>query len=313
MIGITALVPAEVIYSCGESALDLNNFVPNSKLEPEDKLCAWTAIWRELVLRGEVRIDKLVVVAGGDCYNALVEGEKIELAGKPTHYFTYPFDGNIEVMKEQLEALAEFLGGFSSEAFDEVAELKKLALEVHEMRCNGEVGAEQGFLIEVSGSDLMGSLEKYRSALEAVEEKEVDYEYRVALLGIPPIYPDFHAFLQELGLHVVFDEMPFEFIRHSGKSIREVARSYASYTFAGHIKHRLRFLESQLRRHHVDAIIHFQQFACHHKLEDRLLRDYLNNKLGYPYITIEADLPSATPQQARLRLEAFAERLREVW
>lgn len=312
MIGITALVPAEVVYSCGEAALDLNNFVPTSKLEPEDKLCAWTAIWRELVLRGEVRIDKLVVVAGGDCYNALVEGEKIELAGKPTHYFTYPFDGNAKAMEEQLEALADFLGGLSSESFDEVAELKKLALEVHEMRCSGEVGAEQGFLIEVSGSDLMGSLEKYRSAIEEIKEGEVDYEYRVALLGIPPIYPDFHAFLQELGLHVVFDEMPFEFIRHSGKSLREVARSYASYTFAGHIARRLEFLESQLRRHRVDAVIHFQQFACHHKLEDRVLRDYLHGKLGYPYITIEADLPSPTPQQARLRLEAFAERLREV-
>jgi benzoyl-CoA reductase/2-hydroxyglutaryl-CoA dehydratase subunit BcrC/BadD/HgdB len=313
MIGITALVPAEVIYSCGEAALDLNNFVPNSKLEPEEKLCAWTAIWRELVLRGEVKIDKLVVVAGGDCYNALVEGEKVELAGKPTHYFTYPFDGDSKVMQEELNALAEFLGGIKEEAFDEVAELKKLALEIHEMRCNGEVGAEKGFLIEVSGSDLMGSLEKYRSAIEEVKEEEVDYEYRVALLGIPPIYPDFHAFLQEVGMHVVFDEMPFEFIRHSGKNLKEVARSYANYTFAGHIKHRLRFLESQLRRHRVDAIIHFQQFACHHKLEDRILRDYLYEKLGYPYMTIEADLPSPTPQQARLRLEAFAERLREVW
>ena len=313
MIGITALVPAEVIYSCGEAALDLNNFVPKSRIEPEEKLCAWTAIWRELVLRGEVRVDKLIVVAGGDCYNALVEGERLELAGKPTHYFTYPFDGDTKAMLRELEALAGFLGGVQEEAFDEVAELKRQALEVHEMRCNGELGAEKGFLIEVSGSDLMGSLEKYRSALENMEEEEVDYEYRVALLGIPPIYPDFHAFLQSIGLHVVFDEMPFEFIRHSGRSMREVARSYAGYTFAGHIKHRLKFLESQLRRHRVDAVIHFQQYACHHKLEDRLLREHLHEKLGYPYITIEADLPSPTPQQARLRLEAFAERLREVW
>ncbi|WP_457555877.1 2-hydroxyacyl-CoA dehydratase family protein [Candidatus Pyrohabitans sp.] len=312
MIGITALVPAEVIYSCGEAALDLNNLVPGSKLEPEDKLCAWTAIWRELVLREEVKIDKLVVVAGGDCYNALVEGEKLELAGKPTHYFSYPFDGSAEAMRQQLEALAEFLGGIRREAFDEVAELKKLALEVHEMRCDGELSAERGFLIEVSGSDLMGSLEKYRSALEGAEEEDVDYDYRVALLGIPPIYPDFHAFLQKLGMHVVFDEMPFEFIRHSGRSLKEVAKSYAGYTFAGHIAHRLSFLESQLRRHAIDAVIHFQQFACHHKLEDRLLREHLHEKHGYPYITIEADLPSPTPQQARLRLEAFAERLREV-
>jgi len=311
-IGITALVPPEVVYACGCSALDLNNLVPESRLVPGDKLCAWSAVWRELVLRREVEIDGLVVVAGGDCYTSLVDAQRIELAGVRAHHFIYPFSGDRRFMREQVEALAEFLGEPEEGVMDEVAELKAMAMQVHRMRARGEVGSEQGFRIEVSASDLMGSPERYREALAALEEAEVSWEHRIALLGVPPIYSDFHALLQEMGMQVVFDEMPYEFIRHTGRSMAEVARSYAGYTFALHIRRRLEFLRKQLRRHRVEAAVHFHQYACHHRLEDPLLRG-LCEELGIPYLSVEADLPGRTPEQVRLRLEAFAERLSEGW
>jgi len=311
VVGITALVPPEVIYACGCRALDVNNLVPSSGLVPKDKLCAWTAIWRDLALMRRIRMDRLVVVAGGDCYNAIVDGERVERSGIATHYFAYPFNGSKSRMREELLKLCQFLGSkMDEDVFDRIAELKKRALEIDRLRTRGKVDSHTGYLTALSGSDMAGGMERYERMLDEVEVGEVDYEHRVALLGTPPVYTDFHSFLEELGLHVVYDEMPYEFIRHTGRTLGQVACSYASYTFARSISTRLGFLKSELKRRDVDGVIHFHQFACHHKLEDPVLREELG-KLGYSFITIEADLPSHTPEQTKLRLEAFRERLGE--
>ncbi|MEK6977706.1 MAG: 2-hydroxyacyl-CoA dehydratase family protein [Candidatus Hydrothermarchaeota archaeon] len=312
MIGITALVPPEVLYASGKSPLDLNNLVPESRINPREKLCAWTAIWRELVIRGGLDLEGLVVVAGGDCHNAIVDGERVELSGIPTHYFLYPFDGSPQLLEAQLEDLVEFLGGIKDRrTFDTVRALKKRALALDRRRVRGEAAASDGFLLQVSTSDMLGGLEAYEERLAEMEAGDgaVEFKHRIALLGIPPIYPDLHAFLQSLGLHVVYDEMPYEFIRLTGSDLGEVARNYAGYTFAGKIQRRLGFIEKELKRRRVDAVIHFQQFACHHRLEDPIMRERLNRGLGYPYLGIEGDMPSKLPEQVKLRLEAFAERL----
>ncbi len=314
MIGITALVPPEVIYACGECSLDLNNFVPHSDIKPGDKICAWTAIWRDLILTGKVKIDSLIVIAGGDCNNAIVDGEKIELSGIKTLYLMYPFDGSKRLMRMQIDRMLEFLGGIKDRGiFRETLRIKKQALRLDELRVEGRAPANEVFQVEVCGSDLMSDLSKYEAAIKAVVEREVDFKHRVALLGTPPIYPDFHEYLQGTGLHVVYDEMPYEFIRLGGKNLEEIATNYRNYTFARNIKFRIEFIENELKRREAEAIIHFQQFACHHKLEDPILRQHFNKKLGIPYITVEADLPGKTPEQVKLRLDAFAERLRGRW
>lgn len=314
MIGITALVPPEVIYACGERSLDLNNFVPHSDLNPKDKICAWTAIWRDLVLSGAIKIDSLIVIAGGDCNNAIVDGEKIELSGIKTLYLMYPFDGSKRLMRMQIDKMLDFLGGVKDRGiFREILRLKKQALRLDELRVAGKAAAGEVFQVEVCGSDLMSDLGKYEEAIKSVVEIEAETTYRIALLGTPPIYPDFHEYLQSIGLQVVYDEMPYEFIRLCGKNLEEIASNYRNYTFARNIKFRIEFIESEIKRRKVDAIIHFQQFACHHKLEDPLLRQHFNKELGIPYITIEADLPGRTPEQVKLRLDAFAERLGGRW
>jgi hypothetical protein len=310
-IGITALVPPEIVYATGNVPLDINNFVPTSTVAPRDKLCAWTAIWRDLTLLGKIEMDKLVVVAGGDCNNAVVDGEKLELAGIDTHYFMYPFDGSAMALREELDKLVDFLGGSLNEGtIKMIGALKRKAMETDSLRVRGKVSSKVGFNIIVSGSDLAGNPELFKKKMEETMKSEISYDYRVALLGTPPIFSDFHEFLEQLGLHVVYDEMPYEFLRLEGSSLQEIAESYRDYTFARNISHRISFVKKELKKREVDGVIHFHQFACHHKLEDPILRNALN-KEGYPYITIEADLPSKTPQQTALRLEAFKERLGE--
>ncbi len=311
-IGITALVPPEIIFASNNSPMDLNNFVPGSKISPSDKLCAWTAIWRELAKRGVINVKKLVVVSGGDCNNAIVDGERLELSGIDTHYFTYPFDGSIRRLKAEIQRLGEFLGdNLDKGVFKRVREIKKDALEIDGSRVNEEISSEDGFRIEVSGSDLSGDLDNFKEKIENVSPKIGNSAYRVALLGTPPIFNDFHRYLDSIGLHVVYDEMPYEFIRHSGADLISLAESYSRYIFARNIAYRLKFIKRELHKREVDGIIHFHQYACHHKLEDPILRESLNLREGYPYITIEADLPSKTPEQTRLRIEAFKEMMGE--
>lgn len=307
-IAITALVPPELIYACGGKPFDVNNVIPGSKKYPRNKLCAWTAIWQEMLSKREIEIDSLIVVAGGDCHNALVDGQKVAMSGIPTHFFFYPFDGSPEYLESQLLKLSDFMGGIKSpEKAGEVRELKKIGLKIDQKRARGKLSSSDAFHILISFSDLAGDIDKFRETISAVNETDIDIDInnRIALIGVPPIYHDFHDVAQSLGLHVVFDELPYEFIRHSGTGIHELARDYCNYTFARPLDFRIKFLQEELKKRKVGGVVHYTQFACHHMLEDDIMR----SNLEYPMLTIQGDLPGNTPEQIKLRLEAFREAL----
>jgi len=304
-IGITALVPPELIYLTGNLPLDLNNFVPYTEYFPKQKLCAWTAIWRDIVITKRV-VDKVVVVAGGDCHNSLVDGQKIEMHGIPTHYFFYPFSGNEAMLEDEFGKLLEFLGEPKfPEAFKIVHAVKELGRKIDGLRLLGRISAKPAFDFLVKLSDLGGSPESMLKMAKAIEETELSHLPRVALLGVPPIYRDFHEVAENSGLHIVFDELPYEFLRLGGMNLKELVKSYATYTFARPLAFRINFLKKELERRKIEGIIHYTQYACHHVLED----DVLRRELPYPFLTVQGDLPGKTPAQVRLRLEAFAERL----
>ncbi len=311
-LGITALLPPELIFSCDAHPIDLNNFVPRTNLSPKSKLCAWTAIWRDLVLNKRIVIDKLAVVAGGDCHNALVDGEKVALQGIPTHYFFYPFDHDEGYLEGQFTALRDFLGGIKDDTmFKAVKEIKELGLELDRKRSEGKISSSEAFKLLVSFSDLEGDFNMFKSkvsyllkSVKSIESPFIESDTpRVALLGVPPIHPDFHEVASSLNIHIVFDELPFEFVRLSGTNIMELAQNYSDYTFARDIEFRLDFLDNELEKRKIDGIVHYTQFACHHMLEDEILR----NHFDHPILTVQGDLPRCTPEQLKLRLEAFAE------
>lgn len=303
-VGITALVPPEVIFACGKQPFDVNNVIPSSDKYPKNKLCAWSAIWREMLIAREIKVNALVVVAGGDCHNALVDGQRVAISGIPTHFFFYPFDGDVEYLVSQLYKLSEFLGNIEyPEKFIEIEELKRLGRIIDEKRCKARIPSNQAFRILISFSDLLGELNNMRKAMQSIREEKIEFRCRVALIGVPPIYHDFHDVAQSIGLHVVFDELPYEFIRHHGKNIKEVAESYCEYTFARQLDFRIEFLQKELEKRKVEGVIHYTQFACHHTLEDEVLR----SELDYPMLTLQGDLPANTPEQIKLRLEAFRE------
>lgn len=303
-VGITALVPPELIFACGKQPFDVNNVIPLSRKYPKNKLCAWSAIWREMLVEREINVDALVVVAGGDCHNALVDGQRVAITGIPTHFFFYPFDGDVDYLRSQLYRLSEFLGGIKdNKKFHEIEVIKKLGKDIDEKRCRARISSSKAFQILISFSDLSGDMDALKKRIEAIKEEKIEFKSRVALIGVPPIYHDFHDVAQSMGLHVVFDELPYEFIRHHGKNMEEIAESYSEYTFARQLEFRIEFLQKELEKRKVDGVIHYTQFACHHTLEDEVLRA----ELDYPILTLQGDLPKSTPEQLKLRLEAFRE------
>jgi hypothetical protein len=246
-VGITALVPPELIFACDKIPCDVNNFVPLSQLQPSAKLCAWTAIWREMILKAQLPIDSLVVVAGGDCHNAIVDGEKIEMSGVPSLYFFYPFEKDVDYLSDQLKRLSDFLGGIKDpNAFEKIGSLKQKILDLDKQRVDGRVPSDLAFKIMVSCSDFKGDLDQFERTLTNVKEENVDYTNRIALLGVPPINFDFHKLLKSYDFHVVYDELPYEFARLTGNNLEELARSYVDYTFARNIEFRLDFLKTEL-------------------------------------------------------------------
>jgi hypothetical protein len=318
--GMTALVPPETIYAAGWSALDVNNRIPTSRAHPRSKLCAWTASWREAILKGEIRPDALIIVAGGDCHNALADGQVAARNVARAHFFFYPFDGDTGYLKEQLAALEGFLGGDRSQKpalrmkmMNDITDAKKLGMQLDRARSDGKADPERTFKTLISFSDLEGNpsgfKEKVRRTLDAETRKGMLRERansaRVALIGVPPIYWDFHSVCADAGLHVVFDELPYEFLRLGGRNIDELARNYSTYTFARPVEFRLKFLRRELKKRRIDGIVHYTQFTCHHILEDGLFRQ----ELDWPMLTVQGDLPGETPAQIRLRLEAFGELL----
>ena len=307
-VGITALVPPEVIYAHGHSSIDVNNLVPYSQLKPKVKLCAWTAIWRDLIIKREIVLDSLIVVASGDCYNSVVEGEKVASSGYPVAYFFYPFDGNKKEMEMEIKKLSAFLGGEGDGGvYEKIYELKKKAMILDEERWKGEIWGKDLFPLIVSFSDLGGSIDEMQKKIEEFDYSNSVEGIPIALIGVPPIYADFHHIAESIGFHIVFDELPYEFIRLRGRDEEEVAHNYANYSFARDIKYRINLLKKELKRRNVKGVIHYTQFPCHHILEDEILR----KELPYPMLTLQGDLPQKTPEQIVLRLEAFHEMLEE--
>jgi hypothetical protein len=305
-VGITALIPPELVYACRHRPMDVNNLVPTSSISPRSKLCAWTAIWRDEIIKEQTDIDLFVVVAGGDCHNALVDGQKVALSGVPTHYFFYPFDRDPDYMATQLKGLADFLGGIKDkEVFRRISGAKEKGLALDQLRVDDRARASDVFSALISFSDLQGDPAAFEEVLETIPRTDVEYSSRVALIGVPPIYPDFHEVAESFGLHVVYDELPYEFVRLGGNDMQAIAGSYRNYSFSGTIMDRIELIRHELDRRRVDGVIHYTQFACHHTLEDEIFRAHLD----YPVLTVQGDLPRPSPEQLKLRLEAFSEML----
>jgi benzoyl-CoA reductase/2-hydroxyglutaryl-CoA dehydratase subunit BcrC/BadD/HgdB len=129
---------------------------------------------------------------------------------------------------------------------------------------------------------------------------------RLGLAGVPPIYPDFFAVVEEeLGAQVVFNEVPRQFSLPWAPDVDPVT-CYQRYTYPYDVFGRIDDIRAECQKRAVDGLIHYAQSFCFRQIEDLLIK----RGVDLPVLTLEGDRPGPVDARTRVRLEAFLESLR---
>jgi len=323
VIGFTTTIPVEVVFAGGYTPCDLNNiFVtddnPMQYLERAERdgfpksMCNWIkGIYGVVMIKG---VDAVITVMEGDCSNTQALAEILRYKGIRTVPFSYPFDRDREVLQREIEKLKI--------AFS----VKNERLNIIEKELNGVrstldiidhmtwdknlVSGYENHLWLVRASDMIGDYKKYdsmaRDFIEKAKSRTPIDGIRIGYIGVPPIVPDLHDFIENVGGHVVYNETQRQFTLPI-KTINLVDR-YLKYTYPYGVFARLEDIQREIEKRKIQGIIHYVQAFCYRAVEDVILRE----TLGIPMITIEGDLPKALDSRTKMRIEAFIELLRSA-
>ena len=250
----------------------------------------------------------------GDCSNTQALAEILRYKGIRTVPFSYPFDRDREVLQREIEKLKI--------AFS----VKNERLNIIEKELNGVrstldiidhmtwdknlVSGYENHLWLVRASDMIGDYKKYdsmaRDFIEKAKSRTPIDGIRIGYIGVPPIVPDLHDFIENVGGHVVYNETQRQFTLPI-KTINLVDR-YLKYTYPYGVFARLEDIQREIEKRKIQGIIHYVQAFCYRAVEDVILRE----TLGIPMITIEGDLPKSLDSRTKMRIEAFIELLRSA-
>jgi len=323
VIGFTTTIPVEVVFACGYTPCDLNNiFVtddnPMQYLERAERdgfpksMCNWIkGIYGVVMKKG---VDAVITVMEGDCSNTQALAEILRYKGIRTVPFSYPFDRDREVLQREIEKLKI--------AFS----VKNERLNIVEKELNGVrstldiidhmtwdknlVSGYENHLWLVRASDMIGDYKKYdsmaRDFIEKAKSRTPIDGIRIGYIGVPPIVPDLHDFIENVGGHVVYNETQRQFTLPI-KTIN-LADRYLKYTYPYGVFARLEDIQREIEKRKIQGIIHYVQAFCYRAVEDVILRE----TLGIPMITIEGDLPKSLDSRTKMRIEAFIELLRSA-
>ncbi|GAX62761.1 benzoyl-CoA reductase/2-hydroxyglutaryl-CoA dehydratase subunit, BcrC/BadD/HgdB [Candidatus Scalindua japonica] len=323
-IGITTTVPIEIVYAAGYVPIDLNNiFICNDDSDAlvdfaeikglPRNTCAWIkGIYSATKKTG---IKKIIGVVQGDCSNNHALIEILRNEGIDVIPFSYPHDRNRDLLYKQLDFLANSLGIDLDKAHQMKLVLDGVRKSVHEIdRLTWEenrVTGDENHIWNVSTSDLMGDYVLFeKKASDFLEEAEkrpaFDPEVRLGYIGVPPICCNLYSFLNELRVHVVFNEVQRQFsMPYQTKTLID---QYTSYTYPYDMRYHIDDIKKQVATRKIDGIIHYVQSFCHRQIFDRLIRQYIDT----PVLTLDCDRPGRLSGSMRTRIEAFVEMLKNT-
>lgn len=323
VIGFTTTIPVEVVFAGGYTPCDLNNiFVtddnPMQYLEKAERdgfpksMCNWIKGIYGVVMKK--RVSAVITVMEGDCSNTQALAEILRYKGVRTVPFSFPFDRDREVLQREIEKLKTAFS-VTEERLNvvekEINSARSVLETIDRMTWDEKlVSGYENHLWLVRASDMIGDYKKYSSmALDFIEKtrsrKQID-GVRIGYIGVPPIVPDLHDFIESVGGHVVYNETQRQFTLPI-KTINIVDR-YLKYTYPYGVFARLEDIQREIEKRKIQGIIHYVQAFCYRAVEDVILRE----TLGIPMITIEGDLPKSIDSRTKLRIEAFIELLRNA-
>ena len=320
VVGFTTTIPVEILFAAGVTPCDLNNvFVTHPDpvhyvaLAEKDgfpkSMCNWIK-----GLYGVVResaIDTVVTVLEGDCSNTRALAEILSYKGVRMVPFSFPYDRDRETLAREIGKMTAAFGATETRLQQVDAGLQEVrrVLEKIDFMTWKErlVTGQENHLWQLGASDMEGDWEAYgRKADAFIEEAQHRTAFGgipVGYVGVPPISPDLHTFVEQCGCHIVYNEVQRQFALPYPSS--GLIDRYLFYTYPYGIFARLTDMRQEIQRRNLKGIIHYVQAFCYRAVEDIILKE----SLGVPVITIEGDLPRHLDTRTKLRLEAFVEML----
>ena len=317
-IGITTTVPVEILLAAGYQPVDLNNILVSAPdptryvtIAERDgfplNCCAWIKGIYGVCL--DSNINDVLCVTSGDCSNTIMLMEVLKLKGKNAMPFAYPERPNEEEMDYILEKLAATFGTTLEAANKIRLELKSardLALKLDELTWkDNKVSGGENHLWLVSSSDFNGNVAKYKKDLETLldtvaKRKPHENEIRLGYIGVPPVYArELYHFIEKNGARVVLNEVQRQFaMPQPGESLAE---QYTSYTYPYSLNERLEDIKTEIKKRHIDGVIHYVQAFCHRGIGDIVMRSAIN----VPVLTLEGNAEFYLNGHVKTRIEAF--------
>ncbi len=320
-VGFTTTIPVEILFAAGVTPCDLNNlfvthedpvhYVAAAERDGFPKnMCNWIKGLYGVVQ--ETGIDVVIAVMEGDCSNTRALAEILSYRGVRIIPFSFPSDRDREVLRRELEKLADALGADRErlKAVDEALRAVRESLRLIDRMTWEErlVTGGENHLWQLCASDMEGDYEQYgkraKTFIEEAKQRTPLTGLPIGYVGVPPINPDFYAYVEGLGCRVVYNEVQRQFsLPYEG----DMVDRYLRYTYPYGIFARIKDMKQEIARRGIVGVIHYVQAFCYRAIEDVILKE----SLGVPVIAIEGDLPKPLDARTKLRLEAFVEMLEE--
>ena len=321
-IGLTTTIPVEIIFAAGKIPVDLNNrFIMSPRKETflakaealgfPRTTCGWIkGIYGVTLDEG---IKEVVAVTQGDCSNTHALMEVLQTAGVRIFPFAYPYDQDRYLLALQIERMMKHFGVTEAQMQEAKEQLDRVRGKVQEIDRltwqEGVVTGSENHLFLVSTSDMNGNWRSFEQEVdrflrEVRARPPLGDGVRLGYLGVPPIFTDLYAYLEELGARVVFNELQRQFSMPF--TTDDIVEQYLRYTYPYSFFTRLQDIKEEIRRRGIDGLIHYCQSFCFRQVQDIILRQ----EIKLPILTIEGDRPGSLDARTRLRLEGFVEMLR---
>jgi len=320
-IGFTSSFPVEVVFAAEQIPIDLNNifvtgnakkYIENAEYSGYPRnICSWIKGMYDVVLSSDIQT--VVGVVEGDCSNTHSLMATLEDKGIEVIPFSFPFGKNQNELEKEISKLESVFNVEHSDVLkikQKLDKIRKKLIILDEMTFKeNKITGLENHLWLVNSSDFNGNPDKYEKRLdqflvEVGKRKSLDFEFRFAFLGVPPIISNFYDFLLENKVNVVFNEIQRQF---SMPYLEEdIVDQYLKYTYPYSIFDRIDDIQIELKKRKINAVISYAQSFCHRQIDNILLKKYID----LPILTIEGDQPGELDARTKLRIESFLDMLR---
>ena len=321
-IGMTTSIPVEIVLAAGHEPVDLNNiFITDpdpdrlvARAETDGyprTACSWIkGIYSAALKHG---IGTIIAVTQGDCAQTHAMIETLDEAGVRIIPFAYPYDGDADLLRAQVERLCDHLGVTWEQAEQQRARLRPIRAKVAELDRltwrDGLVNGLENHYHQVCCSDFNGNPERFEAEIDEFLDRvrrrtPIEAAVRLGMAGVPTIYSDLYSFVEGLDAHVVLNEVQRQFTMADCLDC-DLLEQYRRYTYPYQLSGRISDLREQIQLREIDGLIHYTQAFCFRQIQDLLMKRHIE----IPMLSLEGENPGPLDARTRLRLEAFIETL----